>query len=151
MFESNITTQFRRSVSPNSHLDVGFSRSPTCPPSLWLPQPVGWTPSAPCARPPPADVDSPIAFSRCPTPATAAQCFSATEKQSGRVWAAIRTYPIQLSYTDSRPRARWYQLRGLPLVGLECVFPHCNSSFVIIRGSAKPLAFGLPVHLSRAC
>ena len=52
--------------------------------------------------------------------------------------------------TDSRPRARGYQLRGLPLVGSECVFPQCNSSFVITRGSAKPPAFGLPVHLSRA-
>ena len=52
--------------------------------------------------------------------------------------------------TDSRPRARWYQLRGLPLVGSECVCPQCNSSFVITRGSAKPSAFGLPVHLSRA-
>ena len=52
--------------------------------------------------------------------------------------------------TVSRPRARWYQLRGLPLVGSECVCPQCNSSFVITRGSAKPSAFGLPVHLSRA-
>ena len=32
--------------------------------------------------------------------------------------------------TDSRPRARWYQLQGLPLVGSGCVFPQCNSSFV---------------------
>ena len=52
--------------------------------------------------------------------------------------------------TDSRPRARWYQLRGLPLVGSECVCPQSNSAFVIARESAKPLAFGLPVHLSRA-
>ena len=51
--------------------------------------------------------------------------------------------------TNSRPRARWYQLRGLPLVGSECVFPQCHSSFVITRGSAKPSTFGLPVHLSR--
>ena len=42
--------------------------------------------------------------------------------------------------TDSRPRARWYQLRGLPLVGSECVCPQCNSSFVITRGSDKPSA-----------
>ena len=46
--------------------------------------------------------------------------------------------------TDSRPRARWYQLRGLPLAGSECVCPPCNSSFVFTRGSAKPSAFGLP-------
>ena len=52
--------------------------------------------------------------------------------------------------TDSRPRARWYQLRGLPLVCSESFFPQCDSSFVITRGSAKPSAFGLPVHPSRA-
>ena len=49
---------------------------------------------------------------------------------------------------DSRPRARWYQLRGLPLKGSECVCPQCNSHFDITRGSAKPSPFGLPFHLS---
>ena len=52
--------------------------------------------------------------------------------------------------TDSRPRARWYQLRELPLVGSKCVLPQCNSSSVITRRSAKPSAFGRPVHLRRA-
>ena len=89
-------------------------------------------------------------FSWCPTPTKAAQCFPASEKQVGHVWAGSRTYPIQLNCTESRPRARWYQLRGLPLVGSECVCPQCNSSFVITRRSANPSAFGLPVHLSRA-
>ena len=42
-----------------------------------------------------------------------------------------------MSCTDSRPRARWYQLRGLPLVGSDCVCPQRNSSFVITRGSTK--------------
>ena len=131
-------------------LTSGFSRSPARPPPLCLPQLAGWTPPAPCARPPPVVVKSPIAFSWCPTPTRAEQFFPASEKQAGHVWAVSRTYPIQLNYTDSRPRARWYQLRGLPLVGSECVFPQCNSSFVITRGSAKPSAFGFPVHLPRA-
>ena len=52
--------------------------------------------------------------------------------------------------TDSRPRARWYQLRGLSLVLSEYVCPQCNGPFVITRGSAKPSAFGVPVHLPRA-
>ena len=64
-------------------------------------------------------------------------------------WTVSRTCPIQLNCTDSRPRARWYQLRRLPLVGSECVCPQCNSHFVITRGSAEPSSFGLPVHLSR--
>ena len=43
---------------------------------------------------------------------------------------AVRVHVPGTCYicTDSRPRARWYQLRGLPLVGSECVCPHCNSS-----------------------
>ena len=105
---------------------------------------------APCARAPPAEVESPIAFSWCASPTTAAQCCPPSEKQVGHVWALSRIYPIQLNCTDSRRQARWYQLRGLPLVGPECVCPQCNSSFVIARGSAKPSAFGVPVHLSRA-
>ena len=55
-----------------------------------------------------------------------------------------RTKPHVTHRTDLRPWARWYQLRGLPLVGSECVCPQCNSSFVITRESAKPSAFGLP-------
>ena len=44
-------------------------------------------------------------------------------------------------YRLALPRDRWYQLRGLPLVGSECVCSQCkisNSSFVITRGSAMP-------------
>ena len=52
-------------------------------------------------------------------------------------------------YRLARPRTRWYQLRGLPLVGSECVCPQCNSSFVITRGSAMPSAVDLPVCISR--
>ena len=36
------------------------------------------------------------------------------------------------------------QLRGLPLVGSECVCPQSNTSVVITRGSAKPSAFAFP-------
>ena len=64
-----------------------------------------------------------------------------------RTWFGVR---LRWCCTDSRPWARWYQLRGLPLVGSECVCPQCNSSFVITQESAKPSAFGLPVHLSKA-
>ena len=70
------------------------------------------------------------------------------EKDTFRVFptnGGTRTI-ISCACTDSRPRAR-YQLRGLPLVGSECVCPQCDSSFVVTRGSAKPSAFGLPVHL----
>ena len=52
-------------------------------------------------------------------------------------------------YRLARPRARWYQLRGLPLVGSQCVSPQCSSSLVITRGSATPSAMDLPVHLSK--
>ena len=98
-----------------------FSRPLARPPPLWLPQLARWTPPAPYARPPPAAAESPIASSCCPTPTTAAQCFPASEKQVGHVWAVSRTHPIQLNCTDSRQRARWYQLRRLSLVGSECV------------------------------
>ena len=147
---NNIPTQPKRSVSLGGHLDVRLQPA-TGSASTSLASPAcGWTPPTPCARAPPAAVESPIAFSWCPTPTTAAQCFPASENQVSHVWAVSRTYPIQLNCTDSRPRARWYQLRGFPLVGSECVFPQCNSHFVITRGSVKPLAFGLPVHFSRA-
>ena len=46
-------------------------------------------------------------------------------------------------YRLARPRAWWYQLRGLPLVNSECVCPQCNSSFVVTRGSAMPSAMNL--------
>ena len=46
----------------------------------------------------------------------------------------LNSFRTALPCTDSRPRARWYQLRGLPLVDSECVCPQCNSSFVITRG-----------------
>ena len=63
----------------------------------------------------------------------------------GGVWHALPNLYTTLSgklmnvwvCTDSRPRARWYQLRGLPLVGSDCVCPQRNSSFVITRGSTK--------------
>ena len=52
-------------------------------------------------------------------------------------------------YRLARPRARCYQLRGLPLVGSECACPQCNSLFVITRGSdmssAMSSAMDLPV------
>ena len=122
----------------------GFSRPPARPPPLWLPQLAGWTPPAPCTRVTPTAVESPIAFSWFPTPKKAAQCFQASEKQVGHVWAVRRTYPVQLNCTDSRPRARLYQLRELPLVDSECVFLQCNSSFVFTRGSAIGLRRSRP-------
>ena len=122
---SKVTTSppnLGRLSPPIVTLTSGFRRPPARPPSLWLPQLAGWTPPAPCAHPPPAAVESPIAFSWCPTP-TAAQCFPASEKPVGHVWAVSRTYPPQLNCTDSRPRARWYQLRGLPLADRPPAFP----------------------------
>ena len=44
---------------------------------------------------------------------------------------------LELDYIHSRPRTRWYQLRGLPLVGSEGVCPQRNSSFVITRGKCN--------------
>ena len=147
---SNIPTQPRRSVSHDSHLDVRLQPA-TDPASTSLDSPAGRMNSTSALR----SLSSgccriAIAFSWCPIPTTAARCFPAPEKQVGHVWAVSRIYPIQLNCTDSGPRGRWYQLRGLPLVGSECVFPQSNSSFVITRESAKPSAFGLPVQLLRA-
>ena len=114
-------------------LSSGFSRPPARPPPLWLPQLAGRTPPAPCARPPPAAVESPIAFSWCPTPTTAAQCFRPPKASRSR-WGSKQNLPnSKLNCTDSRPWARWYRLRGLPLAGSECVCPQCNSYFVITR------------------
>ena len=131
----------RRSVSPDSHLDVRFqpaigsaSTSLASPACTMDSASALRSRSSRCCR-------NAHCFSWCPTPTKAARCFPASEKQVGHAWAVSRTYPIQLNCTDSRPRTRWYQLRGLPLVGSECVCPQCNSiSFVITRGSAKPSA-----------
>ena len=43
-------------------------------------------------------------------------------------------------------------MRGLPLVGLECVCPQCNNSpFVVTRGiRAMPSAMDLPVRITRS-
>ena len=147
---NNILTQPRWSVSPDSHLDVRLQLATgSASTSLASPACDMDSASALCSR---SSRCCKIAhcFSWCPTPTTAAaQCFPTSEKQVDHVWAVSRTYPIQLNCTDSRPRARWYQLRGLPLVGSECVCPQCNSYVVFTRGSAKPSALGLPVHLSR--
>ena len=142
--DGNIPTQPRRFVFPLVTLISGVSRPPARPLSLWLPQLAGWTPPALCASAPLAAVDSPTAFGRCLTSRTAAQCFQASENQVGDGWAVSRTYPFQLNGTDSRPRARWYQLLGLPLLGSQSVCPKCNTSFVITRGSAKPSSFDVP-------
>ena len=124
-------------------LTSGFRRpSPRSPP-LGLPQLAEWTPPAPCARAPRA---VPLLPAGVPHQ-HAKLCFPASEKQIGHVWAASRTYPIQLNWTDSRPRARCYQLRGLPPVGSECVCPQFNSAFFTTRGSAMPSAMYLPVHI----
>ena len=53
-------------------------------------------------------------------------------------------------YQLARPRARWYHLRGLPLVVSECVCPQYNNPFVITRRNAMPSAMGLPVRISRS-
>ena len=75
---------------------------------------------------------------------------SGLRKESTSRRAVSRTYPTQLNCINSRPRTRWCQLRGLPLVGSECVCPRCNSYFVNTRGSGKPSAFRLPIYLSSA-
>ena len=71
------------------------------------------------------------------------------QEQSGRIAPVSVTFP-GLYCTDSRPRARWYRLQGLPLVRSECGYPQCNSSFVITRGSAMPSSMDLPVRFSKA-
>ena len=57
---------------------------------------------------------------------------------------------IKRVYRPARPRVRWYQLRGLPLVGSECVCLQCKSSFVIARGSDMPSAIDLPARITRS-
>ena len=49
--------------TPLVTLTSGFSRPPARPSPLWLPQLAGWSPPVPCARAPPAALESPIAFS----------------------------------------------------------------------------------------
>ena len=65
-------------------------------------------------------------------------------------WVLSRTYPTIELYRLARPRTRWYELRGLSLVGSECIFPQCNIPFVITRGNIMPSAMDLPAHVSRA-
>ena len=66
---------------------------------------------------------------------------------TGTIWGCtIDQSGLPILVVPTRDRG----LRGPPLVGSECVFPQCNNSFVITRGSAKPSAFGLPVHFPRA-
>ena len=132
-------------------LTPGFSRPPVRPPPLGLPQLAEWTSPAPCARAFPAGVRCSIAFGWGPTPARKTVLFPASEKQISHVLGSKQNLPssIQL-HRLARPRARWYQLRGLPLVGSECVCLQRNSSFVITRGTAMPSAIDLPVHISIA-
>ena len=48
-----------------------------------------------------------------------------------RLFLRVSTWCISTClYRLARPRARWCQPRGLPLVGLECVCLQCNGSFV---------------------
>ena len=109
-------------------MTLGFSRPPARPPPLWLVQLACRMDSASALR------------SRSFRCCRIAHCFqlvshtnnsstviSGLRKASRSRWAVSSTYPIQVNYTDSRPRARWYQLRGLPLVGSECVCPQCNN------------------------
>ena len=130
---NNIPTQPRRSVSRDSLLYFRLQPA-TGSASTSLASPACRMDSAGALRPAsPAAVESPIAFSWCPTPTTAAQCFRPPKASRSR-WGSKQNLPnSKLNCTDSRPWARWYRLRGLPLAGSECVCPQCNSYFVITR------------------
>ena len=58
---------------------------------------------------------------------TEKQCYQRTKHYTLTLYISSLQYR-STNCTDSRPRARWYQLRGLPLVGSECVRPQWNSS-----------------------
>ena len=147
---NNIPTQSRRSASLDAHLQVRLQTA---------------TGSASTSlASPPCRMDSDRALrtrcSRCCRIASCSQLvihpnksstvLSGLRKESTSRRAVSRTYPTQLNCINSRPRTRWCQLRGLPLVGSECVCPRCNSYFVNTRGSGKPSAFRLPIYLSSA-
>ena len=144
---NNIPTQPRRSVSRDSHLDVMLQPA-TGSASTSLASPACRIDSASARRSP---------SSRCCRTAHCFQLVSHTNN-SRTVFSGLRkanrsrlgrnqNLPIQLKCTDSRPRSRWYQLRGLPLLGSECVCPQCNSSFVITRGKCQAIGV-MPSRLS---
>ena len=119
---------------PIVKLTSGLSRPPARLPPLRPSQLSGWTLPSACARAFLAAVESPIAFSWCPKPTTARRCRPPSETHVGHVSAVSRIDPIQLNCTDSRPPARWYQLRAFSLVGSECVCLQCNYYFFICQG-----------------
>ena len=138
---NNITIQPRRSISPERHLDFRL-------------QPAAGLASnsrvAPTCR-----MDSASALrSRSSCCCIIFHCFrlvshtstqinySGLQKKIDHVLGSKQSLPNSIElYRLARPRARWYQLRGLPLVGSECVCPQCNSPFVITRGSDIPWTF----------
>ena len=153
IFDGNIPTQPRWSVSPHSHLDVRL-------------QPATGSASTSLASPG-YRMDSVSALrsrsSRCCRIAHCFQLVSHTNNSSTVLSGLRKASRSRLGSKQNLPNSiELYRLAtvgpggpvvsalGLPLVGSECVCPQCNGSFVITRGSTKPSAFGLPLHLSRA-
>ena len=124
----NISTQSRRPASLAGHLHVRLQTA---------------TGSASTSlASPPCRMDSDRALrtrcSRCCRIASCSQLvihpnksstvLSGLRKASRSRRAVSRTYPTQLNCIDSRPRTRWCQLRGLLLVGSDCICPQGNST-----------------------
>ena len=121
-------------------LASGFSRPPAWPPPFWLPQHAGRTPPG-ALRSRSSYCCSIVHYFRLVDTLTVrSTVFPAAEQQTSFIWAVDGSYPIQLNGTDSQPRGRRYEFRGLPLVGLECVCSQINRSFFIKRESSSPWA-----------
>ena len=61
----------------------------------------------------------------------------------GSAMQSVMDPPVHISRSQELTRNAnkwWYQPRGFPLVGSECVFPPCDSSFVITGESAMLFA-----------
>ena len=140
----NTPTQPRRSVSRDSHLDARLQ-----PATGSASTSLAGSASALCSR-----------SSRCCRIVHCFQLVSHTNNSSTVLSGLRKASRSRLGSKQNLPNSiELYRLASAgpvvsaprtSLVGSECVCSHCYSSFVITRGSAKPSAFDLPVHLPRA-
>ena len=100
---------------------------------LWLPQLAGWTPPAPCARAPPAAVESPIGFSWFPTPTTGTQCFLACEMNL-----------LVILQVRNKKFAHIFEGSNIPTQPRRFVFPLVTLISGVSRPPARPLSLWLP-------
>ena len=145
---TNTITGIRRSISPNRHLD--FWLQPAAGSSSILPVAPTWIMDSGNAPPSRSSACCGVFhwFLLVSHTNTRDNVFQPPRTKLVTFWAVSRAYPVQLNCSDSRLWARRYHLRRIPFLTSECVCQQCNSSFVITRESALPLAMDLPVNIS---